>query len=100
MIGAARRRRVAELALLFTAGPALLALGPRWLVTVGILASGVACAVVLWRDSEFPRRELTDFASARPGLGRVLRRTLVIWLGLLAATALAAPDMLFAFPRT
>jgi hypothetical protein len=43
-------RRAAELVLLFTGGPALLTLGPRWLVSVGILASGLLCTAVLLRD--------------------------------------------------
>jgi hypothetical protein len=34
------RARRAELLLLFGVGPAILAVGPRWMVTVGILATG------------------------------------------------------------
>jgi uncharacterized protein len=81
-------------------GPALLALGPRWLVTVGILASGLTCAVVLAIDPTFPRGGLVGAKGVRPDLGFVLARTLAVWAGLLATTLIAAPRSLFHFPRT
>jgi uncharacterized protein len=93
------RRRAAELVLLFTAGPALLTLGPRWLVSVVILASGLLCAGVLFRDPTFPRRDLLGAAGVRPGLGVVLRRALLVSLGLLIVAVATVPRSLFAFPR-
>jgi membrane protease YdiL (CAAX protease family) len=93
-------RRAVELALLLSAASALLAIGPRWLVTVGILASGVGCGVALALDSTFPRRELLDVAAARKDIGFVLGRTLITWVALVVVTVLVAPDRLFAFPRT
>jgi membrane protease YdiL (CAAX protease family) len=97
--GSTGRRRVAELALLFTAGPALLTLGPRWLVSVGILASGLLCAGVLLRDPTFPRRELVGAPGIRPGLGIVLRRAVFVSLGLVVVAVATVPKSLFAFPR-
>jgi len=94
-----RRARAVELAAIFTAGPALLALGPRWLVSVGILLSGIVCTVALALDRTFPRRALFDVAATRVALGSVARRTLVVWLGLAALTAVAAPRALLSFPR-
>lgn len=93
------RRRVVELVLLFTVAPGLLALGPRWLVTAAILASGVVCLLALLLDRTFRRRELLDAAATRRGIGRVLLGTLIVWLALLVVTALATPQTLFAFPR-
>ena len=95
----ATRRRAAELVLLFAAGPALLTLGPRWLVSVGILASGLLCAGVLFRDPTFARRDLLGAAALRPGLGVVLRRALLVSLGLLIVAVATVPKSLFAFPR-
>ena len=95
----ATRRRAAELVLLFTVGPALLTLGPRWLVSVGILGSGLLCAGVLLRDPTFARRDLLGAAGVRPGLGIVLRRALLVSVGLLIVAAATAPRSLFAFPR-
>jgi hypothetical protein len=94
------RRRTVELILVFTVLPLLLTIGPRWLVSIAILASGIACAVALARDPTFPRRELWGAAGARAGIRRVLLRTLVIWAALLLVTVLAVPDSLFIFPRT
>src|SRR5262249_9734241 len=94
------RWRVLELILLFTFGPALLALGPRWLVTVCILGSAVLGALVLARDRTSPRGDRLGAARARAGLRRVLGRTLAVSAGLLALTAIAAPGSLFVFPRT
>jgi hypothetical protein len=93
------RRRVAELALLFTVGPALLTLGPRWLVSICILASGLLCTAVLLRDPTFSRRDLLGTAGIRPGLGVVLRRALLVSLGLLVVTVVTVPQSLFTFPR-
>jgi membrane protease YdiL (CAAX protease family) len=94
-----RVRRRVELLLLFGLGPALLALGPRWAVSVGILASGIAAAVALVADRTFPRRALWDAAAARRALGAVLARTAAacaLVLGLVAATATRP---LFLLPR-
>jgi hypothetical protein len=95
----AARRRAAELVLLFTVGPALLTLGPRWLVSVGILASGLLCTGVLLRDPTFARRDLLGGDGVRPGLGIVLRRALLVSVGLLILAVATAPKSLFAFPR-
>lgn len=95
----ATRRRAAELVLLFTVGPALLTLGPRWLVSVGILASGLLCTALLLRDPTFSRRDLLGTARVRPGLGVVLRRALLVSLGLLMVAVVTVPKSLFAFPR-
>ncbi len=81
------RRRFLELALLFGAGPALLALGPRWVVSLGILAIGVFCTVVLARDPTFPRADLVGLAGARRGLGPVLARTLPLGAALIVGVA-------------
>jgi uncharacterized protein len=81
-------------------GPALLALGPRWLVTVGIVASGVLCAVALALDPRFPRGDLLGAAGVGRGLRRVLSRSLAVGGALTAVTWLAAPASLFHFPRT
>lgn len=95
---AAPARRRAELLVLFGLGPVLLALGPRWLVTLGILASGALAVVALVRDPTFPRRGLWG-AAPRGGPPRVLRRTALACAAILAATALASPRALFALPR-
>jgi hypothetical protein len=92
-------RRAAELVLLFTGGPALLTLGPRWLVSVGILASGLLFTAVLLRDPSFSRRELLGVAGLRPGLGVVLRRALLVSVGLLIVAVATVPRSLFTFPR-
>jgi hypothetical protein len=93
------RRRAAELVLLFTVGPALLTLGPRWLVSVGILASGLLCTGLLLRDPTFSRRDLLGAGGVRPGIGIVLRRALFVSVGLLVLAVATAPRSLFAFPR-
>jgi uncharacterized protein len=95
----ATRRRATELVLLFTVGPALLTLGPRWLVSVGILASGLLCAALLVRDPTFPRRDLLGAAGVGPGLGVVLRRAVLVSLGLVIVAVATVPRSLFAFPR-
>lgn len=94
-----RSRRGLELVAGFVVAPALLALGPRWLVTVAILLSGAVCALALVLDPTFRRRQLIDVAAARPDLPRVLGRTAVIWSGLFVLTLLASPETLFGFPR-
>jgi hypothetical protein len=91
---------VLELVLLFGLGPVLLAMGPRWLVSVGILASGLLCLAALLSDPTFLRRQLGGLAEARAGLARVLVRTSVIWPALRATTLLLRPQALFLFPRT
>lgn len=93
------RRRVVEAATVFTVGPVLLTLGPRWLVSVAILASGLVCALVLALDPTFPRRDLLGAAGVRRGLPGVLARALAMAAALLAVTALVAPHALFSFPR-
>jgi hypothetical protein len=76
--------------LLFGLGPALLALGPRWMVTLGILATGILCGVLLAIDPTFPRGELVGVAGARLGLPRVLLRTGVVGALLVVGAALLA----------
>jgi hypothetical protein len=95
-----RRWRIVEMAVLFTAGPGLLALAPRRVVTLGILLGGLLCAIVLGRDPTFPRGGLWGAAGVRSGLRRVLLRALAVSAGLLALTAIFWPDSLFLFPRT
>jgi uncharacterized protein len=87
-------RRRAEMALLFGVGPALLALGPRWMVTVGILGTGVLCGVLLLVDPTFPRGELVGLAGARRGLRPVLIRTALVGVVVLATAALMAREPL------
>jgi membrane protease YdiL (CAAX protease family) len=87
-------RRWAELLALFGLGPALLALGPRWLVSVGILAGGVLAAVALRALPSSQRPEVTTAE-----LRRMLARTAVAFVVILVVTALASPSSLFAFPR-
>ena len=93
------RRRAVELVALFGLLPGLLALGPRWLVSVGILASGVIAIVALVLDPTFRRRELIDPRGLSIGLRPVLLRALVVAVGLFVVTALASPQALFGFPR-
>ena len=93
------RRRWLELGAVFVLAPALLALTPRWMVTVGIVSSGVICLVVLLRDPSFDRRQLWDASQARAGLRGVALRTVVVWTGLLVLTALWQPERLFQTPR-
>jgi uncharacterized protein len=87
-----------ELLLLFGVGPAVLAIGPRWAVSVAILASGLVCAILLLRDPRFPRGALWGQASGRE-VARVFVRTLLACLGVLAVTALASRRQLFPLPR-
>jgi hypothetical protein len=82
------RARRAEMLLLFGLGPALLAVGPRWMVTVGILATGVLCGVLLLIDPTFPRRDLVGVAGARLGVRRVLLRTALVGALIIAVAAL------------
>jgi hypothetical protein len=95
---ATRSRRRAELLALFGLGPALLALGPRWAVSVAILAGGLLSAVALRRDPAAPRDALWGSAPRRE-IARVLARTAAAWIAILTATAVAAPHALFSFPR-
>jgi membrane protease YdiL (CAAX protease family) len=94
-----RRWRAAELVLLFGAAPGLLAVGPRWLVSVCILASGLVCLVMLLRDRTFERRALWDAPAAARGARAMLLRTAAIWGGLLLLTLVFTPQTLFIFPR-
>jgi hypothetical protein len=94
------RARAVEMALLFTVGPALLALVPRRLVSIAILASGLGCALLLARDPTFRRGDLLGVEAARRGLRGVLVRALVVSAALLVLTAIVAPRSLFSFPRT
>jgi membrane protease YdiL (CAAX protease family) len=94
-----RGRRVIELWLLFGVGPLLLALGPRWMVTIGILGIGVVAWLALWRDPTFAREDWWGIHGARRDLRRVLLRTAVIWVGLFVLAALTSPA-LFPLPRT
>jgi hypothetical protein len=92
--------RVVEMALLFVVAPALLALGPRWLVSIGILGSGILSVVWLRRDPTFERHQLVGLTEFRRGIRPVLLRTLLIWALLLGLTLLLTPKTLFIFPRT
>ena len=92
-----RRRRTLELGVLFGLGPALLALGPRWTVSVGILAVGILCAAALGADPSFPRAGFWGLAGARAGLPRVLARAAVVGAALFAFAVVTARPLL---PRT
>jgi hypothetical protein len=83
---------------LFVLGPALLALGPRWVVSVTILASGLLAAGALLLDDSFPRAALWGEASRRD-IGRLLARTALACAGVLVLTAVFSPRPLFALPR-
>jgi membrane protease YdiL (CAAX protease family) len=96
---ASRPRRRIELAVLFVVVPALLAVGPRRLVSLVILGSGILCAVLLRADRTFARRELGRGAATRADVLRVLLRTALGCAVILAVTAIATPDRLFDFPR-
>jgi len=93
-------RRWLELVAAFVVAPGLLALGPRRLVTMVILASGVVCALALVLDRTFPRRQLIGTAGLLAGGQRLLLRTAVIWAGPLALTLALSSGTLFIFPRT
>lgn len=93
------RARAIELVVLFAALPAALAVGPRWLVSLGILASGIVGALALVFDPTYQRRGLVRFRGVGPGLRVVLLRGLVIAAGLFALTAFTSPSALFGFPR-
>jgi len=93
------RRRTFELVALFALLPGLLALGPRWVVSLAILASGMFAVVMLALDPTFGRGELVRVRDLSAGLGTILLRALVIAAGSFAVTALAAPQALFGFPR-
>jgi hypothetical protein len=90
-------RRTLELALLFGLGPALLALVPRWTVSVGILAGGIVCGAVLGADPAVPRAAFSGLADARRGLPRVLVRAAVVAAALFAVAFAAGLPLL---PRT
>jgi uncharacterized protein len=92
-------RRV-ELVAAFGVAPALLALGPRWLVPLAIVASGALSLIVLLRDEAFPRGLLWNAGAARRGLTELALRTAVVWTGLLIVTAIRQPAHLFELPRT
>jgi membrane protease YdiL (CAAX protease family) len=85
------RRRWVEVILLFVVGPALLALGPRWLVSVGILGIGIACTVALLVDSTFARGDLVGLSGARRGARRVILRTVLLGTILVVGVAVFAP---------
>ncbi|HVZ71555.1 MAG TPA: CPBP family intramembrane glutamic endopeptidase [Polyangia bacterium] len=93
------RTRALELAVVFVLSSALLTLGPRWAVSLGILGSGIAAAIFLRRDPTFPRGSFFDVAAMRPGLRRVLVQTAAIWIALLVVTVALTPKTLFLFPR-
>ena len=83
-------RRVVELILLFVVGPVLLALGPRWMVTAGILGIACLCGVALLMDSTFARGDLLGMAGARRGLPTVLVRTVSLGIVLVAVVAVVS----------
>ena len=92
-------RRAIELVGLFGVLPGLLALGPRWVVSLGILASGLIAILALAFDPTYPRRELLRMRPVASELRPILLRAFVIALGLLILTAFTAPRSLFGFPR-
>jgi membrane protease YdiL (CAAX protease family) len=95
-----KRRLAVELVLLFGVGPALLALGPRWMVSVCILVGGLVCAAVLRADRTLPQAVLWCSAGLRAGLPRVLLRVAVVGVALLAvAIASGRPLLLRTQPR-
>jgi membrane protease YdiL (CAAX protease family) len=95
-----KRRRTVELVLLFGLGPALLALGPRWAVSLAILVGGIVCALVLRADQTFPRSALWGAAAARSGLPRVLVRAALVAVALsTVALATARPLLPSTHPR-
>jgi len=100
-----RTARTFELVALFGVVPGLLALAPRWAVSLGILASGLIAIAALALDPSFTRRELLRLGDLvadgphRKALRTVLLRAVAIAAGLLALTALRSPAALFGFPR-
>jgi len=102
--GGRRKFELFELILLFGLVPALLALAPRWAVSLSILASGLIALAALAFDPSFARRELLRLGDLTGGPHRqalrvVLLRALFIAAGLFALTALTSPAALFGFPR-
>jgi membrane protease YdiL (CAAX protease family) len=95
-----RWARTLELVAIFGVAPAVLALGPRGLVPLGIVTSGALSLIVLLRDATFPRRLLWNTLGARRGLRELAMRTVVVWTGLLIVTAVRQPAHLFELPRT
>jgi hypothetical protein len=92
-------RRTFELVVLFALVPGLLALGPRWAVSLGILASGVIAIAALALDTGFGRAELVRVRDLSGGVRPILLRATFIAAGLFALTALTKPQALFGFPR-
>ena len=95
----ARFGRVAELVAIFVVAPALLALGPRWGVSLGILGGGVLAVVLLRADPTFAARGLWGWSRGRGARGRVLARTGLAWAAMLAIVLWHDPSSLFRFPR-
>ncbi|MES1164506.1 MAG: CPBP family intramembrane glutamic endopeptidase [Verrucomicrobiota bacterium] len=94
-----RRARAIEMILLFTVVPGLLAVGPRRVVTLSILAGGILSVIALARDAGFPRGMFFGADGLARGLRGLLRRTAVVWAGLLALTLIVRPQTLFQFPH-
>ncbi|HLK90086.1 MAG TPA: CPBP family glutamic-type intramembrane protease [Polyangia bacterium] len=85
------RRRWVELIALYGIGPALLALGPRWMVTVGILGIGLVAAGALLFDPSFARGDLVGLAGARRGARTVVLRTVLLGTILVVGAAVFSP---------
>ena len=96
----ARAWRLAELLLLFGAGPALLAMAPSWMVIPGIMMGAGVCLTLLLTDRGFERRQLWNSQAARAQWIPMMVRTGIGCLALLLAVALLRPEALFQLPRT
>ncbi|HVR61382.1 MAG TPA: CPBP family intramembrane glutamic endopeptidase [Polyangia bacterium] len=96
----ANSRRAGELVAIFGLGPALLALAPRWAVSLGILGGGMLAMMLLRADATFAPGGLWGWSRARGALGRVLARAALAGVAMLAFVAWHAPAALFRLPRT
>jgi hypothetical protein len=86
-----RPRRWVELIVLFGIGPALLALGPRWMVTAGILGIGLVAAGALLMDPSFARGDLVGLSGARRRARTVVLRTVLLVTILVVGAAVFSP---------
>jgi membrane protease YdiL (CAAX protease family) len=96
-----RPRRWLELGFLFGLMPWILSRAPRWTVLPFIVAGGAFCVTLLLRDPTFRRSRLLGAAGVRPGLPRIVIRTIVVWTALVLFTLVVrGPQALFRLPRT
>lgn len=97
---AVRRRRAAELALVFGGAPLLLAAGVERIhpILVAVAVAGLA-AIVLLRDPAFDRRSLWRASAVRGQLRPLLIGFAATAAVLAAAVAVADADKLFWLPR-